>query len=70
MIGIPTLSQACADKWRELLFMQRHMRACRELQRITEERANSYETRRFRERRAAALKHTRKGGTDVRLFAD
>jgi hypothetical protein len=41
---------------REYLFISRHLRACRELQRITEARANSYETRRYRERRAAALK--------------
>jgi hypothetical protein len=41
---------------RNWLFMRRHLKACRELQRITNERANSYETRRYRERRAAALK--------------
>ena len=44
---------------RSFFFMRRHMRACRELQRLVDERAASYETRRYRERRAAALKHTR-----------
>jgi hypothetical protein len=41
---------------RNLLFLYRHRRACRRLQRDVEARANSYETRRYRERRAAALK--------------
>lgn len=41
---------------REYIFLRRHMRACRELQRIVEQQRNSYETRRYRERRAAALK--------------
>ena len=33
--------------------------AAHELQRLVDERAASYETRRYRERRTAALKHTR-----------
>jgi hypothetical protein len=34
--------------------------AKRKLQRMVEQRRNSYETRRYRERRAAALKHFRR----------
>lgn len=45
---------------RNKLFVRRHMRACRKLQRIVEQTANSYECRRYRERRAAALKHSRR----------
>jgi hypothetical protein len=44
---------------RSYLFMRRHMRACRELQRITEERRQSYEVQRYRDKRAAALKASR-----------
>jgi hypothetical protein len=41
---------------RSLLFLYRHKKACRRLKRLVEDSRNSYETRRFRERRAAALK--------------
>lgn len=41
---------------RNWLFLFRHMRACRKLQRLTEERRNSFETRDYVKRRAAALK--------------
>ena len=44
---------------REYLFLRRHMRACRELQRITDARRNSFEVQDYRRRREAALKHTR-----------
>jgi hypothetical protein len=43
-----------------LLNKYRQWRARRELQRMVEQRRNSYETRRYRERRAAALKHFRR----------
>lgn len=44
---------------RNFLFLYRHKRACRELQRITEARRQSFEAEQFRRRRAAALKATR-----------
>jgi hypothetical protein len=41
---------------RNWLFMRRHMAACRKLQRLVEERRNSFEVQDFRRRRQAALK--------------
>jgi hypothetical protein len=47
---------------RNIVFMFRHKRACRRLQRIVEERRQSFEAEQYRRRRAAALKHTRPQG--------
>ena len=44
---------------RSFFFMRRHLRACRELQRLVEKNKRSFETEQYRRRRAAALKHTR-----------
>jgi hypothetical protein len=44
---------------RELVFLYRHKKACRELQRITEANAKAPATVEYRRRRAAALKSTR-----------
>ena len=41
---------------RELRFKHRHMKACRKLARMTEERASSFEIQDYRRRRLAALK--------------
>ena len=40
---------------RNLLFLYRHKRACKRLQRLTEERRNSFAIQDYRKRRAAAL---------------
>lgn len=44
---------------RNLIFLRRHHAACRKLQRMVEQRRQSFETEQFRRRRAAALKATR-----------
>jgi hypothetical protein len=44
---------------RTWFFLRRHLRACQKLQALVDRQASSYETRRYREKRAAALKHTR-----------
>lgn len=44
---------------RSWFFMRRHMKACRRLQRITEERCKSFAVQDFAKRRAAMLKVTR-----------
>lgn len=41
---------------RTVLFLYRHKKACRQLQRLTEQRRQSFETEQYRRRRAAALK--------------
>jgi hypothetical protein len=56
----PCCSREAHVTLRNLLFMYRHKKACRQLQRLTEANRNSYENRRYRERRTAALSHTRK----------
>lgn len=45
--------------FRNFLFLRRHHAACRKLQRIVEQRRQSFETQDFAKRRAAALKATR-----------
>jgi hypothetical protein len=44
---------------RSFFFMRRHRKACRELQRLVEQRRQSFAIEQYRRRRAAALKHTR-----------
>lgn len=44
---------------REWRFKRNHLRACKRLAQITEAKANSYEIKRYVERRAAALKYSR-----------
>jgi len=44
---------------REWIFLYRHRRACRKLQRLTEERRNSFEIIDYRKRREAMLRVTR-----------
>jgi hypothetical protein len=44
---------------REWLFLYRHKRACKRLQRIVEAQRQAFETRDYTKRRAAALKATR-----------
>jgi hypothetical protein len=41
---------------RSFLFLRKHKRACRELQRIVEANKRKFETQDFAKRRAAALK--------------
>ena len=41
---------------REIMFLYRHKKACRKLQRLTDQRRNSYEIIDYRKRREAALK--------------
>jgi len=41
---------------RSLIFMHRHLKACRRLQKLVEENKRSFETEQYRRRRAAALK--------------
>lgn len=41
---------------RNFLFVRRHMKACRELQRLVDERRRSFKTEDYRRRREAALK--------------
>jgi hypothetical protein len=44
---------------REWLFLYRHRKACRKLQRLTEQRRNSFEIQDYRKRREAMLRVTR-----------
>jgi hypothetical protein len=44
---------------RNFLFVRKHMKACRKLQQIVEQRRNSYEVQDYRKRRQAALKASR-----------
>ena len=44
---------------REFLFLHRHKKACRKLQRLVEKERNSFRCQDFRKRREAALKHSR-----------
>jgi hypothetical protein len=44
---------------RNLLFMYRHKKACRKLQRLTEANRNSFACEQYRRRRSAMLKVTR-----------
>jgi hypothetical protein len=44
---------------RSIIFIWKHKRACRKLQRDVERRKQSFECEQYRRRRAAALKHSR-----------
>lgn len=57
---IPPISPVILAKWEELQVNLRRQRATRRLARMVETNRNSYETRRYRERREAALKGTRR----------
>jgi hypothetical protein len=45
---------------RNFLFVRRHMKACRDLQRLVNERCNSFEIESYRRHRKAALRFYRR----------